>query len=319
MNSISISPFFAVGIHSHALSFAWKHLTQEGLITIFALLIVSIFSWTVIVTKARQLIRARRMGKKFFQAYRETRDPLELARHGKEFDGAPAYELYNVGAEETEYQLKNNPVHVVRVQSVAGSSGPNATGTETDVLARQITTKISKTSFESVQVSLERAASEQALALEKGMIILSTAVAGGPFLGLFGTVWGVMETFSGIGIANAASLNAMAPGVAAALLATVAGLSVAIPAMFAYNYMVTSIRAITQELDGFASEYATALEHKYVDSRPLAEEIRTSLQEMYRATPREAAQPLPRPAASPQKSASPVASRDGVLAEPVRA
>jgi hypothetical protein len=87
-----------------------------------------------------------------------------------------------------------------------------------------------------------------------------------------------METFSGIGIANAASLNAMAPGVAAALLATVAGLSVAIPAMFAYNYMVTTIRAITQELDSFSNEYATQLEHKYVDNRAIADEIRHALQ-----------------------------------------
>src|SRR5205823_4614914 len=131
-----------------------------------------------------------------------------------------------------------------------------------------------QSSFESVKVSLERAASAQALALEKGMIILSTAVAGGPFIGLLGTVWGVMETFSGIAKAASASLTAMAPGVAGALIATVVGLFVAIPAMFAYNYMITTIRGITQELDGFASEFATALEHRYVNNRPLAEEIR---------------------------------------------
>ena len=153
-----------------------------------------------------------------------------------------------------------------------------ATGAETDVIARQITTKMSPSSFESVRVALERAATTQALALEKGMIILSTAVAGGPFIGLLGTVWGVMETFSGIAKAASASLTAMAPGVAGALIATVTGLFVAIPAMFAYNYMVTSIRGITQELDAFASEYATALEHKYVDNRPLAEELREALQ-----------------------------------------
>src|SRR5205823_11105120 len=134
-----------------------------------------------------------------------------------------------------------------------------------------------QSSFESVKVSLERAASAQALALEKGMIILSTAVAGGPFIGLLGTVWGVMETFSGIAKAASASLTAMAPGVAGALIATVTGLFVAIPAMFAYNFMVTSIRAITQELDGFASEYATALEHKYVDNRSIVEELREAL------------------------------------------
>jgi biopolymer transport protein TolQ len=269
-----IAPLFAAGTSSHALSFAWKHLTKEGFCTILALLVVSIFSWTVIISKARQLIRARRMSKKFYTAYRATRDPLDIYRRKEEFDGAPAYELYVTGAEEAEYHLKNNPVHIENVASVVPGI---ATQAHTDMIARAITTKISHASFDSVRVSLERAASEEALALEKGMIILSTAVAGGPFIGLFGTVWGVMETFSGIGIANAASLNAMAPGVAAALLATVAGLSVAIPAMFAYNYMVTTIRAITQELDGFSNEYATQLEHKYVDNRAIADEIRNAL------------------------------------------
>ena len=74
----------------------------------------------------------------------------------------------------------------------------------------------------------------------------------------------------------------MAPGVAAALIATVVGLLVAIPAMFAYNFMVTTVRAITQELDGFASRYANQIEHAYVDNRPLAEEIADALQKQPR-------------------------------------
>jgi biopolymer transport protein TolQ len=287
----SFAPMIAAGTSSHALSFAWHHLTKEGFCTIIALLIVSIFSWTVIITKARQLIRARRSSKKFFAAYRANRDPLDLFRRKQEFDGSPAYELYFTGAEETDYHLKNNPVQVEEVRSMAPSA---ATQAQTDILARSITTKISAQSFEAVRVALERAASAEALSLEKGMIILSTAVAGGPFIGLFGTVWGVMETFSGIGIANAASLNAMAPGVAAALLATVAGLSVAIPAMFAYNYMVTTIRGITQELDGFANEYATQLEHKYVDNRAVADEIRKALQSSRLGSP------SPMPIAEPE-------------------
>ena len=72
----------------------------------------------------------------------------------------------------------------------------------------------------------------------------------------------------------------MAPGVAGALIATVAGLFVAIPAMFAYNYMVTSIRAITQQLDNFTTELATAIEHAYVDNRPVSEEIADALRKM---------------------------------------
>jgi biopolymer transport protein ExbB/TolQ len=245
--------------------------------TICALVVLSVFSWTVIITKARQLYRARKAARKFFKAYSDTRDPLELARRGEEFDGAPAYELYYTGAEETEYHLKNNPVRVEQGKAVAHSDSPSAQKTDTDILARRITTKISAGSFDQVRVALERAASQQGLALEKGMIILSTAVAGGPFIGLLGTVWGVMETFSGIARANAASLTAMAPGVAGALIATVVGLFVAIPAMFAYNYMVTMVRAITQELDAFASEYATAIEHKYVDNRSLVDELREAL------------------------------------------
>ncbi|MDB6038634.1 MAG: MotA/TolQ/ExbB proton channel, partial [Verrucomicrobiales bacterium] len=129
------------------------------------------------------------------------------------------------------------------------------------------TRSISASSFDAVKVTMEEAASAEAMALEKGMIVLSTAVSGGPFIGLLGTVWGVMETFAGIARANSASLTAMAPGVAGALIATVTGLLVAIPAMFAYNFMVTAIRRITQELDGFASRYATQIEHKYVDHR----------------------------------------------------
>ena len=265
-----IAPFFASG----ALRFAFEKATTEGKMTIGALIIVSIFSWTVIITKSRQLYRARKMGKKFFTAYRATRDPLDIYRRKEEFDGAPAYELYYTGAQEAEYHLKNNPIQVQRVHSVVPGISTQA---QTDVIARSITTKISHASYESVRVALERAASMEALSLEKGMIILSTAVAGGPFIGLLGTVWGVMETFSGIARANAASLTAMAPGVAGALIATVVGLFVAIPAMFAYNYMVTTIRAITQELDGFANEYATQLEHKYVDNRALADEIRDAL------------------------------------------
>jgi biopolymer transport protein ExbB/TolQ len=276
MHATSIQLLLAEAAPTNAIGFAWKHLTKEGFATILALLVVSIFSWTVIISKARQLARARKAAKRFFTEYRATRDPFEIFRAKKQFDGAPAYELYITGAEELAYHLKNNPVQVVAIKRMSGTSSSDNFA-ETDMLARSISTKISRASFDSVQVALERASSEQALALEKGMIILSTAVAGGPFIGLFGTVWGVMETFSGIGRAGSASLTAMAPGVAAALLATVAGLSVAIPAMFAYNYMVTTIRGITQELDAFSAEYATALEHKYVDNRSLVDELREAL------------------------------------------
>ncbi|HXG47895.1 MAG TPA: MotA/TolQ/ExbB proton channel family protein [Methylomirabilota bacterium] len=270
METVPLLPFLA-----NALSFALEKATLEGKITIGMLVIVSLFSWTVMINKGRQLYRASKMSKKFFAAYRSTRDPMEIFNKNQEFVGAPAYEVYYTGAEELAYHLKNNPVEVVQHRQ-----GGLVKGAETDHLARKVVTKISPASFESVKVALERAVSAQAISLEKGMIILTTAVAGGPFIGLLGTVWGVMETFSGIAVKQAASLTAMAPGVAGALIATVVGLFVAIPAMFAYNYMVTTIRAITQELDNFTAEYATAVEHIYVDNRSVSEEIAAALEKM---------------------------------------
>jgi biopolymer transport protein ExbB/TolQ len=241
----TIQPLFASG----ALQFAFEKATIEGKITIGVLFLLSLFSWSIIISKTRQLLRARRRAEGFFADYNATRDPLELKRKGAEFAGAPAFYLYSQGAAELEYQLSHNVVLVKGQQ------------------------RISPASFTAVKVALEEAAAVQARALEKGMIVLSTAVAGGPFIGLLGTVWGVMETFAGIARANAASLTAMAPGVAGALIATVVGLLVAIPAMFAYNFMVTTIRAITQELDGFATRYATQIEQVYVDNRDLEDKI----------------------------------------------
>lgn len=238
---------------ANALQFAFEKATTEGKLTITVLFILSMFSWTIIITKFRQLWIARRASKKFFEAYASTRDPLDIHKKEEAFDGAPAFQLYTRGAEELAYQYKNNPV------TVKGER------------------RISRASFEAVKVVLEEAAAAQAMSLEKGMIVLSTAVAGGPFIGLLGTVWGVMETFAGIAKANQASLTAMAPGVAGALIATVVGLMVAIPAMFAYNFMVTTIRHLTQELDGFNSRYANQIEHSYVDNRDIEDKITWAL------------------------------------------
>jgi biopolymer transport protein ExbB/TolQ len=272
-------PLIQPMLAANAAVYAIQNATTEGKITVIVLLLLSLFSWTIIITKFRQLYIARRAARRFFTAYTSTRDPLDIKKRGEEFDGAPAWELYDRGAEEMLYHLKNNPV---RVRAVAIQSTGEG---NTDHLARTTIIKISPSSFEAVKVVLEEAAANQAMTLEKGMIVLSTAVAGGPFIGLLGTVWGVMSTFAGIAEKNQASLTAMAPGVAAALVATVTGLLVAIPAMFAYNFMVTTIRHVTQELDGFASRYANQIEHTYVDNRDLEEKIAGALKRGHDVAP----------------------------------
>jgi biopolymer transport protein TolQ len=268
MYSTLFQPMFA----SNAAVYAIKNATTEGLVTVGVLFALSLFSWTVILTKYRQIHIARKTSKKFMEAYNATHDPLDVQRKGENYEGAPAYQLYVRGADELSYQLNNHPV-VPKANSLASSTAEHE---NTEFLARTAPVKINPASFEAVKVVMEEAAGEQAMTLEKGMIILSTAVAGGPFIGLLGTVWGVMSTFASIAESHSASLTSMAPGVAAALVATVTGLLVAIPAMFAYNFMVTTIRHLTQELDGFASRYANQIEHVYVDHRPLAEELRSA-------------------------------------------
>ncbi|HEY3855816.1 MAG TPA: MotA/TolQ/ExbB proton channel family protein [Verrucomicrobiae bacterium] len=265
-------PFHATPmLATSALRFAIEKATPEGKTTMSFLLLLSLFSWTIIITKARQLMIARKASKRFMAAYASTRDPLDIKRKGEEFEGAPAYELYIRGADELDYHLKNNPITIKTVKPL--NNDPALAGM-TDHFSRSVTTRITAQSFEAIKVVMEEAAGGEAMGLEKGMIVLSTAVAGGPFIGLLGTVWGVMETFAGIASAGGASITAMAPGVAGALICTVIGLLVAIPAMFSYNFMVTTIRSITSELDLFGARYANQIEHSYVDNRTLSEEIK---------------------------------------------
>ena len=236
MHLIPFHPLLADG----ALQFAFERATTEGKVTIAALIVLSFFSWTVIVTKARQLALAVKQTRRFIAAFDAAKTPLELPRDDEKFNSVPAFQVYRRAANEVERLLKIAPA--------ANDPG-----------------RMTAPAFEAVKASLEESVGAEAIALERGMIVLSTAVAGGPFLSLLGTVWGVMETFAGIAHANAATLTAMAPGVAGALIATVVGLLVAIPAMFAYNFMVTTIRNLTQELDAFATRYAAQVSLQYVE------------------------------------------------------
>src|SRR5277367_4072674 len=137
---------------ANAFQFAIEKATPEGKTTIAVLLLLSMFSWTIIITKVRQLVIARRAAKKFFDAYSSTRDPLDIQKRGVEFDGAPAYQVYHRAAEEVAYHLKNNPVNVKTV--VVQSTGEG----NTDHLARANTVKISMASFAAVKVVMEEAA-----------------------------------------------------------------------------------------------------------------------------------------------------------------
>ena len=233
---------------SGGIFFAFENSTLPGRLILFALFIASIFSWTVMVTKFRVIRHAQRRRDQFLALFRTDRQPLRIYTDRIRFDGAPLFAVYKAGCQELTFQL-------------LGSA-------EVDETFRgrlDAAPRISPAQMRVVTSAMERAVGETALKLESQMIILATAVSGAPFLGLLGTVWGVMETFSDVATAGSANLAAMAPGVSAALITTVTGLLVAIPAMFGYNYLITTLRAIIVGLDNFAAELASEFEHKYVD------------------------------------------------------
>ena len=221
---------------------------------------MSIFSWSIMITKLRVIRFARRQNARFLAAFHKDRQPLRLFEKNARFPGAPVFNVYRAGCEEMTFHL-------------LGSAEVD----DTFRARLEIADKISPAQMGAVNAAMERAVGETALSLESQMILLATAVSGSPFLGLLGTVWGVMDAFTGVAEAGSPNLVAMAPGVSGALITTVVALCVAIPAMFGYNFLVTSIRGIIVEMDNFAAELASEFEHKYVDHgvagiRPFADE-----------------------------------------------
>lgn len=245
-----VASFFLVPwlASSAGLFYAFETSTLPGKIIIFLLFAASVFSWSVMATKFRVVRLAQRRRQRFLQLFRADRQPLHLYTDRVRFEGAPVFSVYKAGCRELTFQL-------------LGSA-------EVDETFRgrlEVAPRISPAQMRVVTSAMERAVGETALRLESQMIVLATAVSGAPFLGLLGTVWGVMETFADVAAAGSANLTAMAPGVSAALITTVTGLLVAIPAMFGYNYLVTTLRGMIVEMDNFAAELASEFEHKYVD------------------------------------------------------
>jgi biopolymer transport protein TolQ len=230
------------------LVYAFQESTMPGKIILLLLFGASIFSWTVMWTKFQMLQRAKQQRRSFIDRFRADRQPLNLFTERARFEGAPVFSVYRAGCKELTFQL-------------LGSSEVD----ETFRARLETAPRITPAQMRVVTSAMERAVGETALRLEGQMIVLATAVSGAPFLGLLGTVWGVMDTFSDVARAGSASLAAMAPGVSAALITTVTGLLVAIPAMFGYNYLVTTLRGMVIELDNFAQELASEIEHKYDD------------------------------------------------------
>ena len=239
------------------LLYAFEQSTVAGKAVLAVLVIGSIFSWSVMITKLRVVRFARKQTERFRGAFRKDRQPLRLFENNARFAGSPLFSVYRAGCQELAFHLLG------------------ATEVDETFRARlEIADKITPAQMGAVNVAMDRAVGETALQLESQMILLATAVSGAPFLGLLGTVWGVMDAFTDVAVAGSANLTTLAPGVSGALITTVTALCVAIPAMFGYNFLVTSIRGIIVEMDNFAAELASEFEHRYVDHTARLPEFR---------------------------------------------
>jgi biopolymer transport protein TolQ len=191
------------------------------------LLILSIISWAIIVTKWSLLRRARVQSGRFVRAFRKAQRLQDVAAVADQFRPSPLVGVFEGGFEELKRQLAS--VGMLR-----------------NLLA--------------VQRGMQIGASEEITRLERNMPWLAITAAVSPFVGLFGTVWGIIDAFQGLGTAGAATLRAVAPGISEALITTAAGLAAAIPAVIAYNLIGASIREFAARSDDFALEVLNAVE-----------------------------------------------------------
>jgi biopolymer transport protein TolQ len=199
------------------------------------LLAFSLFSWALIFQKLVMFSRIKRQTSLFLRIFRANRtlpDPRQMGG-----GGSPLEAVYSAGVREIESQVRSgNP-----------------------------TSKI--TSLNAVTVTMQLAAGDEVRKVESYMPWLATTGSVTPFIGLFGTVWGVMDAFTGLGTAGAASLRAVAPGIAEALVTTAAGLFTAVPAVIAYNHFLHSIRDLSSRMDSFALEVTAVVEKLYPGQR----------------------------------------------------
>lgn len=203
-----------------------KNLTTDAWVVIIILLVMFAIAVWVMVSKALMVSRVGRANATFIDRFRADLTGAALG-NAKDFGGSSLYQLYTVG--------------------------------QAEVAKRQASGKMSLSgaSLDAIKATLDAVQVRQNALLNARMVLLTIAISGGPFLGLLGTVVGVMITFAAIAAAGDVNVNAIAPGIAAALLATVAGLGVAIPALFGYNWLASQIKNISAEMQIFVDEFVT--------------------------------------------------------------
>ncbi|MBR7130393.1 MAG: MotA/TolQ/ExbB proton channel family protein [Lentisphaeria bacterium] len=226
--------FFASAAQEPGVYYAFQNSDSVGKWIVVLLIIGSILTWTVMLDKAWSILRAKRLSKRFaeiFHRYGESDMLTTALLREAERNSGPVAAIYRAGVD--------------KLLEFYGESGRGI----------PVPRKLSEAQYNAVEAVLEREVSTQIQELETRIGVLATLVSLSPFCGLFGTVWGVMMAFCGIAVAGKSDFTALAPGVAGALLTTVAGLVVAIPSLVGYNLLTGTIRNLTVTMDNFTEQF----------------------------------------------------------------
>jgi len=225
----------------------FQMMLNAGLMVQFVLLLLlffSIASWAIILIKYRYIMKAFRESARFTDFFWKSRDLSNAFLKAKQLGSSPVARVFRVGYLELK-KLSKSGVPISQSQS---------TEAETSSLSSMFT------GTDNVKRALRRAINTEMTKMTQMVPFLATTGNTAPFIGLFGTVWGIMNSFHCIGLKGSASLAVVAPGISEALVATAVGLGVAIPAVIAFNYFTQKIRVIETELQSFAADFLNIVE-----------------------------------------------------------
>ena len=199
----------------------------------------SVACWGIAIAKTIELRKARRQSATFSDIFWESKNLTAIMTATTDLRDSPIPQLFRAGYQE--------------LQKVQKAKRGQAEESELEFGG-----------VENVQRAIHRARTQQVTRLERGMTFLATTASTAPFVGLFGTVWGIMTAFLGLSSTTTTSIQAVAPGIAEALIATAVGLAAAIPAVMMYNRFARQIRVLTAEMDSFASEFLNIAERHFL-------------------------------------------------------
>jgi biopolymer transport protein TolQ len=219
-------------------------LSNAGLMVRFVLLLLlffSVTSWAIIIIKWRYIRRAYSESSRFIEYFWKSRDLASAYNKAKQLRGCPVARIFRVGY-----------VELKRVSQTGSAKDENGGPSESFFG--------NYSGSENVKRALRRAINTETTRMTQMVPFLATTGNTTPFIGLFGTVWGIMNSFHGIGLRGSASLAVVAPGISEALIATAAGLAVAIPAVIAFNFFMQRIKVVESELISFSADFLNIIE-----------------------------------------------------------